>query len=243
MVHPRNLLTPSEIARHLDIYESQHSDDEGDSEVESDDDGLGAGNMSLDDEDGYDDGPEESQEIIVESVEAVSLTPPPPSPGSQDMFLSSPESADTEPHPAHTALQPADIAPQPADTALQPADSENTAPASAVGARRRPPKRPAVVPAPGGPPPQRRRVQPSHPNSGIYFSLFVVIDIKVSVIFRAAYHLAVFVNLNLCQINPKKISLFTCTNYLIILTDFKREKLFLFDLIKVTRKFISHLIF
>jgi hypothetical protein len=107
-------LTPAEIALQLDqLGENGSSSDEGQIEAESDDDGLD--NLSIDDEDGYDDGPSESQEVVTgiepadDLVGEIALTPPPVSPGSQDMFLPSPQPAVTEP-----------VSPQPAVSALEP---------------------------------------------------------------------------------------------------------------------------
>jgi hypothetical protein len=112
MAYPRGYLTPAEIALQLDqLGENGSSSDEGQIEVESDDDGLD--NLSIDDEDGYDDGPSESQEVVIEPADdlvgEIALTPPPVSPGSQDMFLPSPQPAVTEP-----------VSPQPAVSALEP---------------------------------------------------------------------------------------------------------------------------
>jgi hypothetical protein len=105
MVLPRVLKTEAEILDQL-----AKSDDED--LLQSDDDGLGE--ISFDDEDGYDDGPEESEEVFIEPAhnplpaftplltEDQPLTPPPLSPGSQDMFLPSPWSEETMPQRAVT---------------------------------------------------------------------------------------------------------------------------------------------
>ena len=150
MVRPRTALTPAQIALQLDNEESEHSD-EGDITSESDDDGLGTGNMSLDDDDGHEEGPVESQQTFLEPEDdPIAITPPPVSPGSQDMFLASPEPGDPGSLSAITSPVRGVQAPQPAVTMPQPAVA---APQHAVTG-----------------PAKRGRMQPFLPNSGNFFN-------------------------------------------------------------------------
>jgi len=184
MVKPRSHLTPAQIALQLDNFESEGSGDEGGSDIESDDDGLGAGNMSFDDEDGHDNGPEEYQETFIDPVdnpvEDVTITPPPLSPGSQDMFLYSPPPGDIALRLANVVVRLGDTAPQPAATEPPPAITESDQPGATRAQPRapqpatRPRRQPPVILA-SEPPAKRRRIQAHQPNSGIASHIYSLI--------------------------------------------------------------------